>query len=239
MSGGTTPPVPADAVVLDIEGTTGSASHVHDVLFPYARERFADWFARHRGTEQQAALVRQIQDARGEPDLDEAGAVEALLAWTDADVKAAPLKAVQSLIWAEGYADGTLTGHVYDDVPAALERWAKAGIARYIYSSGARDAQRNWFAHTAHGDLTGLLDGYFDLENAGAKRDPASYETLTRAIGVPPGSTLFLSDSVAELDAATAAGWRVVHIQRPEDAHTATSAHPVARTLADVRLERE
>ncbi|MGW7579424.1 hypothetical protein [Streptomyces sp. NPDC054765] len=118
------PPLRADAVVLDIEGTTGSASHVHDVLFPYARERFAGWFVRHRGTERQAAVLRQIRDADGRPDLDEAGAVRALLAWTDADIKAALLKAVQSLIWAEGYADGTLTGHVYDDVPPALERWA-------------------------------------------------------------------------------------------------------------------
>ncbi|MFD9240517.1 hypothetical protein ACFV0D_00985, partial [Streptomyces sp. NPDC059556] len=29
------------AVVLDIEGTTGSLSHVRDVLFPYARGRGA------------------------------------------------------------------------------------------------------------------------------------------------------------------------------------------------------
>ncbi|MEV0603323.1 acireductone synthase [Streptomyces sp. NPDC050315] len=240
MSDTTVPLVTADAVVLDIEGTTGSASHVHDVLFPYARDRFADWFAAHRGTERQAELVRQIGAARGEPDLDETGAVRALLDWSHADVKAAPLKAVQSLIWAEGYADGTLTGHVYADVPEALERWAKAGIARYIYSSGARQAQRNWFAHTAHGDLTGLLDGYFDLDNAGGKRDPASYRALTRAIGVPPGSTLFLSDVPAELDAATAAGWQAVLVQRPEDAHPeAASSYPTIRTLAGIRLARQ
>ncbi|MGW7579425.1 hypothetical protein [Streptomyces sp. NPDC054765] len=63
---------------------------------------------------------------------------------------------------------------------------------------------------------------------------------MTRAIGVPPGRTLFLSDSPAELDAATAAGWQALHVQRPEDAsEAAASTYPTVRTLTDVRLERE
>ncbi|MET8681408.1 acireductone synthase [Streptomyces sp. NPDC004647] len=237
----TAAPLRVGAVVLDIEGTTGSAAHVHDVLFPYARERFAQWFADHRDSRLHTELVSQIGDATGEPGLDEARAVKVLTEWTDADLKAAPLKVVQSRIWAAGYADGTLEGHVYDDVPAALTRWARAGIARYIYSSGAEGAQRNWFAHSGHGDLTGLLDGYFDLASAGGKREPESYRAITRAIGVPPAETVFLSDVVAELDAATAAGWHTVGVVRDSAPHVPhvphTGGHPWISSLDQVSLE--
>ncbi|MGW8396283.1 acireductone synthase [Streptomyces lydicus] len=228
---------PVRAVVLDIEGTTGSADHVHTVLFPYARERFAAWFAAHRGEPRWTRLLDDLRTATGTPGLDEAGAVAALHAWTDADVKAAPLKALQGEIWAAGYADGSLHGHVYDDVPQALARWQAAGIERHIYSSGSAAAQRNWFAHSNHGDLTGLLDGYFDLTTAGPKREPDSYRTISRALAVPPGHTLFLSDVAAELDAAAEAGWQTLAVRRPDDPRgTAVDGHPVLGDLAALHL---
>ncbi|MFI1618482.1 acireductone synthase [Streptomyces lydicus] len=228
---------PVRAVVLDIEGTTGSADHVHTVLFPYARERFADWFAAHRGEPRWTRILDDLRTATGTPGLDEAGAVAALHAWTDADVKAAPLKALQGEIWAAGYADGSLHGHVYDDVPEALARWQAAGIERHIYSSGSAAAQRNWFAHSNHGDLTGLLDGYFDLTTAGPKREPGSYRTISRALAVPPGHTLFLSDVAAELDAAAEAGWQTLAVRRPDDPRgTAVDGHPVLGDLTALHL---
>lgn len=227
------------AVVLDIEGTTGSASHVHDVLFPYARERFAGWFAAHRTEPAWTELMEELRIQTGDPQLDEGGAVAALTVWSDQDVKAPPLKGMQGLIWAEGYARATLTGHVYDDVPAALARWRQSGIARYIYSSGSAAAQHDWFAHSNHGDLSALLNGYFDLSSAGGKRDPESYRAITRAIGVPAHETVFFSDVVEELDAATAAGWRAVAVRRPGDPRgPEVAGHPTVPALDDIRLHR-
>ncbi|MFD4997492.1 acireductone synthase [Streptomyces buecherae] len=205
------------AVVCDIEGTTGSADHVRDVLFPYARERLAHWLATHRGQPAWERVLHATRTHAGAPDLDERGVAATLAAWSDADVKAPPLKDVQGLIWADGYASGELAGHVYDDVPPALARWQRAGIARYVYSSGSVAAQRDWFAHSDHGDLSPLLCGHFDLANAGAKRDPASYLAITARIGVPAGATLFLSDVREELDAALQAGWRVIGVRRAGD----------------------
>ncbi|MBB5937301.1 acireductone synthase [Streptomyces zagrosensis] len=205
------------AVVLDIEGTTGSASHVHEVLFPYARQRIANWLAAHRGDPAWTQVLRETRVLAGEPVLDEDGAATALIAWSDANVKAPPLKHVQGLIWADGYANGELTGHVYDDVPLALDRWQRAGIERYIYSSGSQEAQRYWFAYSDHGDLGGLLCGYFDLLSAGSKREPASYRTITDRLGVSAEATLFLSDVGEELDAAASAGWQTVAVRRPDD----------------------
>ncbi|MFD7919946.1 acireductone synthase [Streptomyces sp. NPDC059740] len=230
-------PLTVRTVVLDIEGTTGSADHVHHVLFPYARQRLAGWFADQRGTARHAEVLEAVRATASDPLLDEAGAVAALAAWADSDTKAAPLKTVQGLIWAQGYADGSLTGHVYPDVPPALRRWAGAEIEVYVYSSGSLQAQRDWFRYSDHGDLTGLLRGHFDLESAGPKRAPDSYRAITRAVGGVPGDILFLSDVAAELDAAAVAGWRVLGVRRPGDPDgPQVPGHPTVTSLDDVPL---
>ncbi|MFE6776661.1 acireductone synthase [Streptomyces sp. NPDC057702] len=221
------------AVVCDIEGTTGSAAHVREVLFPYARERLTGWLAAHRDTTEGQRVLHQVRAHAGDPELDERGAAAALAAWSDADVKAPPLKDVQGLIWAEGYARGELRGHVYDDVPPALARWRRAGLVTAIYSSGSVAAQRHWFAHSDHGDLSPLLCDYFDLVSAGGKRAADSYGAITTRLGVPAHATLFLSDVREELDAARAAGWQVLGVRRAGDPRgDRVPGHP---TVADLR----
>ncbi|MCM2416752.1 acireductone synthase [Streptomyces sp. RKAG293] len=207
----------ARAVVLDIEGTTGSLSHVHRVLFPYARSRLANWMRDHEESDAGHAVLASVREATGTPQLATDQVVAVLQEWSDHDVKAAPLKTIQALIWADGYRTGELTGHVYPDVPVALARWKTSGIARYIYSSGAVAAQRDWFAHTAFGDLTPLLDGYFDLTTAGGKRDPASYRAIENALGMSADRIIFASDIGEELDAAATAGWQTVAVRRDDD----------------------
>lgn len=230
-------PLPVRAVVLDIEGTVGSLTHVRDVLFPYARERLARRVARERGTAEYAALLRDVRRFADAPGLDEAGAVSALLGWSDGDIKAPPLKALQARIWAEGYTDGTLAGHVFPDVPGVLERWRGMGVACHIYSSGARAAQYDWFAHSGRGDLTGLLDSYFDLVNAGDKQQPQSYRGIAEALGVPGEEIVFLSDVGAELDAAVVAGWHGIGVRRPGDRRGgAIEGHPTVKSLDEVLL---
>jgi enolase-phosphatase E1 len=220
------------AVVLDIEGTTGSLSHVRDVLFPYARKRIGAWMRERRGTEDWHRVVRSVRAHTAEPGLDEEAVVARLEHWADADIKAAPLKDLQGMIWASGYAAGELYGHVYPEVPSALERWKAQGIARYIYSSGSEAAQRDWFRHTEAGDLSGLLDGYFDLVSAGPKGEAGSYRAVSGLLDGPGSSTLFVSDTGEELDAAAAAGWQTVAVRRPEDTRgTAVPGHPVVSCL--------
>lgn len=227
------------AVVLDIEGTVGSAAHVHDVLFPYARERLSQWFAEHRGTEQAATLLAEIQSFLGTKTLDEAAAVSALTAWTDQNVKVPPLKTIQGWIWTAGYADGSLTGHVYVEVPGVLRRWTESGAVLHIYSSGSVAAQVNWFAHTPYGDLTPMLRGYFDLDTAGSKKSADSYRRISEAIGMPADATLFLSDSAEELDAAAEAGWRTVGVRRPDDPRPCPLAgHMTIRSLDEQDLDQ-
>lgn len=199
------------AILLDIEGTTSSISFVADELFPYARKHLAAFVARHP---QECAPI--LAEVPGDDP------VATLLEWIDEDRKATPLKTLQGLIWAQGYADGELKGHVYPDTPRAMRRWRDAGLAIHIYSSGSIAAQKLIFGHSIAGDLTPLIAGYFDT-TTGPKRESASYAKIAAAIGVPPGDILFVSDVLAEVDAARAAGLQALLIDREgggADVHT-------------------
>ena len=66
-------------------------------------------------------------------------------------------------------------------------------------------AQKLIFGHSDHGDLTPFLSAYFDT-TTGAKREAESYRRIASALGAPPSAGLFVSDVVAELDAAREAG---------------------------------
>jgi enolase-phosphatase E1 len=179
------------AILTDIEGTTSSLSFVHDTLFPYARGRLPAYVAEQGG------------------DLDQ------LLAWMDADAKVTELKDIQGRIWAEGYATGALTGHVYPDAAEALRRWYADRLKLAVFSSGSVAAQKLIFGHSDQGDLSPLFSGWFDT-TTGPKREAMSYVLIADALGVAPTDMLFLSDIAAETDAARAAGMRALLIDREQ-----------------------
>jgi enolase-phosphatase E1 len=222
-----------DVVLLDIEGTTTPLAFVLDTLFPYAR-RALDTFVRDRiGRQEFAPVVTSLraewQDdlARGESppewpkhesDREQAASVAAYAAWLmDRDRKAFGLKELQGMIWERGYEDGVLRGEVFADVPDALRRWRKSGATIAIYSSGSALAQQLLFRSTPFGDLTPLIDGYFDT-TVGAKRNPDSYRRIAERLHVEPRRLLFISDVPQELAAARAAGCRAILCVRPGNA---------------------
>jgi enolase-phosphatase E1 len=206
-----------DAVVTDIEGTTSSISFVHDVLFPYARANLTGFVA---APGQEPAVRAELDAAKreaGDPAMSDDALIAVLQRWIDEDRKATSLKALQGMIWAEGYRAGGFQGHIYDDAADALRRWHRAGKKLYVYSSGSVPAQKLIFGHTKFGDLTPLFSGYFDT-TTGPKKEAESYRKIASAIGSPAPRILFLSDSVDEIIAARAAGMRTVQLRRPGEA---------------------
>ncbi len=227
----------ARAVLVDVEGTTSTIAFVHEVLFPYADEHLDAYVAEHREEPVVAqALIDAAQLAGLEPDVDDATVLAHLHAWIAQDRKATPLKTLQGLIWAEGYARTGLRGHVYPDAAAGLRRWHDAGLRLYVYSSGSVEAQRVLFANSVHGDLTPLFSGHFDTA-VGSKREAASYRVIADLIGLAPADIVFLSDVDAELDAARAAGMQTVRLLRPADTPAgATTAHPSAVSFDELQI---
>jgi len=221
------------AIVTDIEGTTTPISFVADVLFPYARARLPEFVHRHGDEPRISALLDDARVIAGHENLDRAGVIALLVRWIDEDRKATPLKELQGLIWAQGYAGGDFRGDVYADVPPTLYAWIERGCALYIYSSGSVAAQRLLFGHTAYGDLTPLFKGYFDTKT-GAKMEPESYRRIAAEIDVPPQSILFLSDSEREVDAARAVGFKTIRLARDG---AVESSHPVHTSFATIALD--
>ena len=203
------------AILTDIEGTTSSISFVKDVLFPYAR-RALPGFVKAHGDE---PAVRKWLDAvaaeNGGVCRDEM-IVEVLQGWIDQDRKHTALKALQGMIWANGYGNADFTAHVYPDAVPALRAWHADGLSLHVYSSGSVPAQRHVVGHSDAGDVTGLFSNWFDTE-VGGKREAESYRRIAAAIGHPAGEILFLSDVVEELDAAREAGLETVLVDRIED----------------------
>ena len=203
------------AILTDIEGTTSSISFVKDVLFPFAR-RALPGFVATRGRD---PAVRKWLDAVAAENggiCDDRMIVEVLQGWIDQDRKHTALKALQGMVWADGYRNADFSAHIYPDAAPALRQWHAAGLPLYVFSSGSVPAQRLFFGHSDAGDLTPLFSGWFDTE-VGSKREAASYLAIAEAIGLPPGEILFLSDIVEELDAAREAGLRTALVDRLED----------------------
>jgi enolase-phosphatase E1 len=235
------PPAGLRGVLMDVEGTTTALSFVLDVLYPYSAARLAAACAERAGEPEVAAALALL---RAEHAAEMAGTGRAgVPAFGDGapyaayllalDRKSTGLKALQGLIWEEGYASGELRGHVFPDVPPALAAWSAAGLALRVFSSGSVRAQKLLFGHTDYGDLTPCFAGFHDT-STGAKLDPASYRAIGDAFGAPPGRLLFLSDTVGELDAAAAAGLRTGRLDRPGNRPQPDSRHPVFTRFSQI-----
>jgi len=201
------------AILTDIEGTTSAVSFVFDVLFPYAARHLPDFVRHNAGRADVAEQLDAVRRDSAEPDADVERVIAILLGWIAEDRKATPLKALQGMVWEQGYAAGQLKGHVYPDAAQALEAWHQQGYRLFVYSSGSIQAQKLIFGCSEAGDLSPLFSGYFDT-TSGAKRDAQSYRRISEAMGIAPQEILFLSDIVEELDAAKDAGMATCGLAR-------------------------
>lgn len=207
--------VHARALLLDIEGTTTPIDFVVATLFPYARARLSA-FVRDRLSREDREQLSAEYAADTDPGKPVWGdSPLAYLLWMmDRDRKSRGLKSIQGQIWEAGYLDGSLRGALFGDVAGAIARWREERGRVYIYSSGSMLAQKLLFRYSEAGDLSAMIDGYFDTE-VGPKREAASYQRIVERIGLPAAECLFVSDVPAECEAAMAAGLQVRLSVRP------------------------
>jgi enolase-phosphatase E1 len=229
-----------EAVLLDIEGTTTPIAFVHDVLFPYARARSKAYLEATSSDPEIAQLVDELwreREAGGLEPKDAPRTIETVAAYVewliDRDRKSRPLKTLQGKIWEDGYATGALKGEVYPDVPPALARWTASGVAVGIFSSGSVLAQQLLFRHSTAGDLTPFLTWHFDTA-VGAKGDAESYRRIAHRLGVSAPRVLFVSDVVAELDAARASGMSAALSVRPPAEVPRASSYTVVHAFDQI-----
>lgn len=208
---------PVQFILTDIEGTTSSISFVAEELFPYFRTNIRALLLLKEQPVVATAFQETIALAESEDGLiletDDA-IIDTLYRWSVEDRKITPLKTLQGVLWEKGYQDGSLKGHVYDDVAPALRNWHKQGIGLGVFSSGSVAAQKLIFGYSVAGDLTPLFSAYFDTKTGG-KRETETYSLISKALAIAPENSLFLSDIVEELVAARTAGFQTIQLVRP------------------------
>ena len=221
-------------ILLDIEGTTTDIDFVHQVLFPYSAQRLAQFVNANIASCEVQECLDQVKITvldETKKAITDAEAVETLLHWIQTDRKHGALKTLQGMIWKTGFEQGDYQGHVYPDVPVALERWKQQGIALGIYSSGSVQAQKLLFGHSVAGDLTPYFSHYFDTQ-MGGKKEVQSYKNIAEALQIPPAEILFLSDVSAELDAAQQANFQTTQLLRTSNMET--GSHPTATDFSNL-----
>ena len=226
----------AKALLLDIEGTVCPVRFVHDVLFPFARSRMEAFLDAHWTRPDVAAARGFFEQDAGRVFFSPGQLLPVIYEFMDRDAKARGLKALQGIIWHDGYASGHLKAPLYGDVPTSLTAWHKAGLRIDIFSSGSVAAQIDLFSHTSFGDLTPYLTAYHDTAT-GSKREAISYAKIAAAMRLTSGDILFISDIAAELDAARAAGMNVLLCLRENAAPPVpATSHTMIRSFEDFEV---
>ena len=241
----TIPILPRDYkhLLLDIEGCTTAISFVKDVLFPYVVEHVDKYIERKLSSEEQTTLLQSLRnDLKPEQlkDIDDDNNPATIVKYmVKNDLKVASLKSMQGGMWKDGYKNGTLKGHVYDDFVPMLDWMTSSSndVKVYIYSSGSVQAQKLLFGNSIKGDLTKYFTGHFDITTSGNKKQKESYTKICKDLGIPPSELVFCSDSEAELIAANEAGiGKVVMTIRPGNAPLSLPKHEHPQVFSLLQL---
>ena len=249
-------------ILLDIEGTTCPVSFVASVLFPYARERLASYLEANQGDPEVQALLAATQAAfaadpnaevvalrqgspiPGHPPAEQKqlqpgqtnSPLVAYLQWLiDHDIKFPALKELQGRIWASGYASGDLVAPLFDDVAPTLHHWHRDGYQLAVYSSGSVAAQQLLYRHSQNGNLESLFSHWFDTR-IGSKQATASYSAIAEVLQLEPAEILFVSDALAEIEAAHGIGMAVVFSDRQGNPGRDPGPFNAIQSLAEIEL---
>ena len=249
------------SILLDIEGTTCPVSFVASVLFPYARERLASYLETNQGDPEVQALLAATQAAFAADPNPEVQALRqgapiqghsagqgqlqpgqtnsplvAYLQWLiDHDIKFPALKELQGRIWASGYASGDLVAPLFDDVAPTLQRWHQDGYQLAVYSSGSVAAQQLLYRHSQNGNLEELFSHWFDTR-IGPKQAADSYSAIAAALQLEPAEILFVSDALAEIEAAHRIGIAVNFSDREGNPGRAPGPFNAIQSLVEIKL---
>ena len=84
------------------------------------------------------------------------------------------------------------------------------------------------------GDLTGLINGYFDTNIVGDKSKKDSYLIIADKVQEAPKRILFISDVLPELDAADSAGYNVKLVVRPGNKSVTENDYKIVTSFTEL-----
>lgn len=216
-------------ILLDIEGTITSISFVKDTLFPYVTNVIDNYINKY-WDDDSFKIDLELLRSQAAMDSDIEGFVPIItgikakqsvidnVRWQmSIDRKTMALKQLQGHILKDGYQNGILKGHLYEDVLPVLNKLSSMGKKICTYSSGSIDAQKYLFQYSMYGDVSGVFKKYFDTK-MGPKGAHTSYMNIANELNVNCNDILFLTDVLVEAEAAVQAGCNSVILIRPGNA---------------------
>lgn len=217
------------AIVLDIEGTTTSATYYPSAVAPYIRNNIENYLKAHWSEEHVQSIVKDLriqaaQNAEMPKILDKSQGATIYEVQKSClnhieylfrnNITTIALLYFQMYIWLDGQMKGTLKTHIFPDVAEMMYRWKNEDhVSIYIYSSARADVQMLMFSCTEFGSLLHLIDGHFDSK-IGAKTANDTYNRIAQSIQQPPNDIVFLTDDAKEARSAKSGGFKVVLIKR-------------------------
>jgi len=222
------------AILTDIEGTVTSPSYKKDVIIPYVYANLSGYVKAHRKNLEQS--LNAVREDERNPDLSAEEVTEVLLRYIKDKQVTNPLRSIQGMVLAEGYAQSRLQAFIYEDVLQAFARWRSQGRALYIYSSLSVQEQRLFFSY-APGNISGkLFSGMYDTQ-IGEKKYPISYEKIAASMGYYTRDILFLTDNIEDAVTASSTGMQVIILDRQaclENTHGHRIEHDFDNILPEV-----
>ena len=109
-------------------------------------------------------------------------------------------------MWFDAYQKGQLVTSIYSDVAIQMKRWrCDYDIKLYVVSHGWAEANKVFMSRTNQGDMTLLIDGYFDTKD-GQWKDPGAFKKLLEKIQMKPNSVVLFTKTGAVARAASSTG---------------------------------
>ncbi len=205
-------------------------------LYGYTRDQLRAWLTVQSRAVRRLPVLAETRELSGRADAGPAEVAEILCGWLNSDVKAAPLKSAQGLICAEGFRTGALHGEFFADVPAAHARpGTRGGVAAVRVFLGFGSQSTDWFTFARGGDLSGLISGWFDLANAGPKREAGSYDAIAAAIGTAHADPVPVRSS-RRTGRRGGRGLAGAGVDRPGEPNSPRPPHHWVASFADVTL---
>ncbi|EGW33252.1 uncharacterized protein SPAPADRAFT_137303 [Spathaspora passalidarum NRRL Y-27907] len=225
-------------VILDIEGTVCPITFVKTTLFPYFLDKLPETLS--QVTFPITSPTTSIEKILASSSFTSSQSAFAhFKQLVDNDVKDPVLKSLQGEVWQLGYSSGEIKAPVYRDSIEFIRRFPSL----FIYSSGSIGAQKLLFGHVLDEDksvdLNGFINGYFDIPAVGYKFESSSYTKILNEIGKAGEEVLFLSDNIAEVDAAIKAGMNSYVVVREGNAPLSESdiaSHTIIHSLDELKI---
>lgn len=227
-------------ILIKIDGTTTVQNFMKEVMIPYVEKNMRNFLLENWGrpvVDDLMDLLREESEhshSHGAPRIKNQSTDEgrllkevmAYLTYVMSGKKRSPgYQMLSLLIWGDGFDKKDLKAHVFPDVADAVYCWSKMGITMIIYSGGVPTYSQMTMTFTSEGGNLGkFVKEFIAVDIYGTKDDDKSYTRIADVFRINAKDILFLTDDVAEAQAAKKAQCQAVIVNRaggqvPGDLH--------------------